>query len=192
MFKKISFFFIMLLSVAVGQVNGQTKTHWEVNSEGTGSLSLKITGKLYIDGEYIENENIEIGVFDQDGICRGAKLPAFRGNTQEWIYQIQVKGYEGLNYTFRLFDHETENELDYVYSGETIYYESNGSIGALSDPYSISFSTPVTEFTSPVDTEVILQESGKWFSIDGTQLFEAPLERGAYIRDGKKYIIIED
>jgi hypothetical protein len=79
-----------------------------------------------------------------------------------------------------------------VYSGETIYYESNGSIGALSDPYSISFSTPVTEFTSPVDTEVILQESGKWFSIDGTQLFEAPLERGAYIRDGKKYIIIED
>lgn len=45
-------------------------------------------------------------------------------------------------------------------------------------------SAPSVEMVSPVQVE--------WYSIDGTQLFEAPSERGVYFRDGRKYIIIEN
>jgi len=43
---------------------------------------------------------------------------------------------------------------------------------------------PSVDMESPVQVE--------WYSIDGTRLFEVPSERGVYIRDGKKYIIIEN
>ena len=45
-------------------------------------------------------------------------------------------------------------------------------------------SAPSVEMVSPVQVE--------WYSIDGTQLFEAPTEKGVYFRDGRKYIIIEN
>ena len=112
-----------------------------------------MTGVLYIDHVMCDNpEQLEIGVFDQDEICRGAKLPKFNNNLQMWIYQITIKGNEGFEYHFKLWDHATETELVYVDDfGEVITWGSGKRYGSLANPYEINFTDP----NGPVEPEII-------------------------------------
>ena len=129
--------------------------HYQINSQGMGSQYTKLNGVLVIDGVEQANPNLEIGVFDQDGICRGAKKPTKRQATGQYIYLLQIRGNEGFTYTFRVWDHETQTELDLVdnvvdENGDPIAYQGNytyqynGANTSMTNPYPLNFSSPST------------------------------------------------
>ena len=124
--------------------------HWTVNNQGCAELKTFITGVLTIDGVEVYNGegmqdagggNLEIGVFDQDGICRGAKKPLWRSNSSRWIYLIQLYGNEGMYYpTFKVYDHDTDTELNLVLNiGEIIVWSPAFRYGSVNNPYPINF-----------------------------------------------------
>ena len=103
------------------------------------------------------NGNYEIGVFDQDGVCRGAKLPVYRQQSGQYIYLLQIRGNSGYTYTFKVYDHATETELDLVDNfGEVIAYQTNytyqwnGSNSSPTNPYHLNFSAPAQTFTKDI------------------------------------------
>ena len=123
-----------------GTVSGHAYTpHFKVFAEGCSGLNTTMSGVLTVNGLEQRNGALEIGVFDQYGICRAAKLPMYRSKTDQWIYQLQIKGMEGAEYTFRVFDHESGRELDLVPDMETVVYNTNTPYGSLDDPYLFAF-----------------------------------------------------
>ena len=128
-------------------------THWTMVTSGCAGTNCFVNCCLYINGELVGDENLEIGVFDQDGICRGAKLPVYVSRYDWWYYGITCKGYEGCEYTFRVWDHSTDTErtdltLDIE---ETIVYQSLHKYGSAMDPYHLNFAMEVTGYTLDVD-----------------------------------------
>ena len=124
--------------------------HWTVNNQGCAEPRTYITGVLTIDGVEVYNGegmqdagggNLEIGVFDQDGICRGAKKPLWRSRSSQWIYSIQLYGNEGMYYpTFKVYDHDTDTELNLVLNiGEIIVWSPTFRYGSVNNPYPINF-----------------------------------------------------
>ena len=123
-----------------GTVSGHVHDpHYKVVSQGCTGLNTTLTGVLTVNGLEQRNGALEIGVFDQYGICRAAKLPVYRSKTDQWIYQLQIKGMEGAEYTFRVFDHESGRELDLVPDMEKVVYNTNTPYGSLDDPYLFAF-----------------------------------------------------
>ena len=102
--------------------------HYSVVTQGCSSDRMTMYGVVYIDNVEQKEPNYEIGVFDQDGICRGAKLPTYRAQTDQYLYMIQICGDEGFVYPpFKIYDHETETELEYILDiEEEIVWTANG------------------------------------------------------------------
>ena len=135
--------------------------HYQIDNTGTEAMQTTITGVFMLDGEEIYNGEgmedeggglIEIGVFDQDGICRGAKLPTWRIKSNQWYYQLKLRGYTGCTYpTFKVYDHATETELEYVLDiDETFVWTANGKYGSISNMYPINFTAPgITKDIAP-------------------------------------------
>ena len=131
--------------------------HYQINNQGMGSQYTKLNGVLVIDGVEQANPNLEIGVFDQDGICRGAKKPTKRQATGQYIYLLQIRGNDGFTYTFRVWDHATGTELDLVdnvvdedgnqitYQGNYTY-QYNGANTSMTNPLPLNFATPSAGF----------------------------------------------
>ena len=140
--KKVLVFILACLSSSMMLAQ---ELHYTAISQGTAGTRTYMTGMLYIDHVlYYDGvqtpQNLEIGVFDQDGVCRGAKLPTYRANKDQWIYQITIYGDEGFEYTFEIYDHATGQVTDYVEDfGETITWGSGKKYGSLSNPYEINF-----------------------------------------------------
>ena len=116
--------------------------------EGTQTV---LTGHFTINGvdpyegnsEYGETPNlgyIEIGVFDQYGECRAAKRGKWRAKNNTWIYQLQIAGGAGYEYTFKAYDHNLGQELDLVYAGEPVTF-SGTPYGGLNNLFAINFAT---------------------------------------------------
>ena len=144
-------------------------------------MYTKLNGVLVIDGEEQYNGNLEIGAFDQDGVCRGAKLPVYRSQTGRWIYLLQLRGVESYTtYTFKVYDHENEVELDLtsavvddngnpiIYQGNYTY-QHNGSNTNANNPISLDFTSngsAAETFTKPIIGYVnSSEESDHWYLI---------------------------
>ena len=109
-------------------------------------MFTKIIGVLTIDGEEQFNGWLEIGAFDENDICRGAKNPVYRSKTGQWIYSLQIRAVDGATIHFKVYDHENNCELDLVDDlGEVITYQGNytyqwnGANSGTSNPYHINF-----------------------------------------------------
>ena len=123
-------------------------------------FATKLNCIMYIDGVLQgDNEgfgdNMEIVAFDQNGLCRGAKRPLWNRVINAWYYQMQLWGFEGLCYTFMVYDNETGEmlpiEFENVEFGQEIYaptfcWQGNIVIGnGTSTPAHINFTSPVQE-----------------------------------------------
>ena len=115
--------------------------HWTMNTQGCAGTNMWIYAQLYFDGELVEDPSqIEIGVFDQDGVCRGAKLPNYIPAQDRYLYIITVKGNTvptTFTYTFRLWDHSIGEEgAELMYTPdpqEPVYYEGMKKWGSTSE-----------------------------------------------------------
>ena len=155
--------------------------HYQINQIGCDADYTKITGVLTIDGVEVYNGegmqeagggNLEIGVFDQNGVCRGAKFPTWRSKSNQWIYQLQIRGTAGFVYHFKVYDHATETELDLVDDfGEEITYQGNytypwnGSTSGLNNLYHLNFTYPITKDIIGVDESNWANQNGGYYLI---------------------------
>lgn len=146
--KLLVFLTICFSSLALFAANPDL--HYVINETGVQGTYTTITGVLTIDGVEAYNGPtgetsggglLEIGVFDQDGECRAAKFPSWRAKSNQWIYQLQIRGNNGFTYpTFKIYDHNTETEWNYVIDfSETITWTSGGKYGSLNAPFAINF-----------------------------------------------------
>ena len=174
--KKVLAFLIVCLSSTMMFAQ---ETHWTqiTTGEGVAGTNTSMTGMLYIDhvlyydqAQGITPEFLEIGVFDQDGVCRAAKLPAYRANKDQWIYQMIIKGGEGFSYTFKVYDHQSEQELDLVEDfGEVITWGSGKKYGSTANPYEINFHDP--NASTGIDKEITCYMGAK----DNYYLISSPV-----------------
>ena len=127
--------------------------HYVIDELGVQGTHTVVTGVFALDNVEIYNgegmhdaggANIEIGVFDQNGVCRGAKKPTWRSKSNQWIYQLKLRGDVGFTYpTFKVYDHATGTEYDYVLDIDVVIsWSSGGQYGSTTAPFIINFTEP--------------------------------------------------
>ena len=128
----------------------QAPTHWTPVT--IGDFNMTCTSILVIDEVEQQNLQLEIGVFDQNDVCRGAILPKIKNSTGRYIYYLTIYGEAGYTYTCKVFDHETGQErvLNFVSNqNDPIVFDANHRYGSPSNPYNINF-TSASTFTKNI------------------------------------------
>ena len=169
--------------------------YYQYDWTGCGGMNTKITGVLTIDGVEVYNgvgmENagggqLEIGVFDQDEICRGRTLPLWRSKSNQWVYQMQFRGVQGYTvYHFKVYDHATETELDLVDDfGEEITYQGNytyqwnGANSGLNNLYHLNFTNPNQPAGLTLEIEPYSGENDHYYLIASPYAVKAEAVQG--------------
>ena len=142
--------------VARFEPNENITMHW-VPSVDQYEDYMMVTGVVQIDGVEQATTTLELAAFCGDE-CRGAALASYFPPTDRYVYQLAVYGVSGNTFTFKLFDHEQQEELQLV-SPEAVSYQENG-YGRLADPYVLNFISWVT-----VDATVTPAQAG---TVEGT------------------------
>ena len=159
---------LVFLMACLASTTMFAQLHYQINSQGCGPMNTKLAVILVIDGVPQVNPNLEIGVFDQDGICRGAKKPVLRPATGQYIFTLQMKGIEGYTYytDFKVWDHDNEVELDIEYIGPTdeYYYQGNYTYSTMANPIDLPFQSPSTGITKDI-TGFGENLQGNWYLI---------------------------
>lgn len=155
--KRLSLFILAVLSSTM--MFGQT-LHYQADYSGCNNLYTKITGVFAVNGEQIYNgagmegqggQNIEIGVFDQNEVCRFTRVPQWRAKSSQYIYQMSIRGTEGMVYHFKVYDHNTNMETDLVDDfGQVIEYVPNAQIGSTSNPFILNFTHTSSGYTKHI------------------------------------------
>ena len=127
---------LLVVMLCLGMLSAQT-THWGPDQNFQNNMT--VLGVVLVDGTQLQNQNVELGAFC-GAECRGAVLPSEAGG--DYLYVLTVGGdNNGDEITFRLWNHETNSELDYSCS-TTVSYAIDGWLGVPPDPYfEISFSS---------------------------------------------------
>lgn len=128
----------------------QAPTHWTPVT--IGDFNMTCTSILVIDEVEQQNLQLEIGVFDQNNVCRGAILPKIKNSTGKYIYYLTIYGEADYTYTCKVFDHETGQErvLNFVPNqNDPIVFDANHRYGSPSNPYNINF-TSASTFTKNI------------------------------------------
>ena len=119
--------------------------HYTVNTSGCAGTNTTMTCFLYIDHVVQDDiDGFEIGVFDIDeGLCRGRALSKTNAAIEHPFFQITIKGNEGFSYTFKIYNHNTEEELTLVPDlNEEITWGSGKKYGTIVTPYELNFTDP--------------------------------------------------
>ena len=114
--------------------------HW--TPIGGTQYNMTMSGIILIDGVEQMGTNLEVGAFCGDE-CRGSMLPEFFPPSQQYVVSLTVASNQvsGEEITFRLYDHNAQQELNLVSVNNTTFV-SNAIIGTLGDWYEFSFITP--------------------------------------------------
>ena len=144
----IAITFLAFVNNALAQNPKIPGTHWTFDNHTMYDAIL--TGELFINGESMKNavgaEYLEIGAFCGD-VCYGSylpddvQLPFYSG----YAYQMQIysDNASGEEITFRIYDHQTETELDVV-CNSPIVFSPNAVYGDLMNPFQLDFTLNVT------------------------------------------------
>ena len=167
--KVLAFLFICLSSTVMF-----AQAHWTplVAPEYDGDY-MAINASIFINDVEQFDDNLELAVFvdlgnGELGECRAVRYPARVLPNGVYYYSLTVKGQENELYTFRLYDHGLDQELDYEVVFPADYpqldYQHGESIGALRNPWHACFVSGATE---PITKEIIgyEQENGGWYLI---------------------------
>ena len=115
--------------------------HW-TSITGT-QYNLTMSGVIYIDGVAQTSTALEIGAFCSDE-CRGSAHAQFFPLTGEYVVSLTVVSNQlnGETITFRLYDHDTQQEFP-SYCINSITFVANNNIGGMGDWYPFAFNNAV-------------------------------------------------
>ena len=119
--------------------------HYPLNTSGCAGSNTTMTCFLYIDHVVQDDiDGFEIGVFDiAEGLCRGRALSNTNPAIEHPFFQITIKGNEGFSYTFKIYNHNTEEELTLVPDlNEEITWGAGKKYGTIVTPYELNFTDP--------------------------------------------------
>jgi uncharacterized ubiquitin-like protein YukD len=117
-----------------------TNNHWTFDDSGY-SDNMTLTGIIQIDGVEQRSELLEIGAFCGDE-CRGSQRATYFAPTDRYIIQMVVFGESNDVISFRLYDHQQQQEL-LLSPPADVTFNTNG-YGSLSNPYVLNFTSTVT------------------------------------------------
>lgn len=126
--------------------------YWNPNT-GAYPTNMSVIAVVQLSGEEQSTVNIELGAFyvstdELNGELRGSKrlahIQTVDGSIDRYIAHITVYGNHGDSITFRLYDHELEQVLDYV-TENNISYIGDGTLGDVVEPHVINFAKSITD-----------------------------------------------
>ena len=144
----------MLCMAFMQALIGQT-THW---TPVTGiQNNMTMSAVLYINGEEQSLDSVEIGAFCGEE-CRSTALPYEIAGQQ--VYFLTIRGTSNEVITFRLYDHQSEAELDYV-CDTTYTFVVDDVVGDYPNWFPIPFTNPAP---AVVEQTIALSAGWNWFS----------------------------
>ena len=141
--------------------------HWIPNTIPYES-NMTLTGVIQINGQEQYNPMLEVGVFCEEE-CRGSGVSTYFDPMQRYVVQILIYGESGDNFTFRLYDHELNEELE-LYPTQAVTFTPDGC-GSLASPHVLNFTeeaTTVHSITATVNVEGYGTISGTGTYLNGT------------------------
>ena len=152
--------------------------HWTVNvNQFSGDMT--VIGVIQINGVEQENLALEIGAFCGSE-CRGRQMLTYYPQIDRYQVLLMLYGEDGDVFSFRLYNHENEEEL-LLGSENEITFETNASLGLPLNPYVFNFISMQT---------TALNSGWSWYStyieqnnINGLEMLENSLgEAGLMIQ----------
>ncbi len=143
--KRIKLALLMLFVVVFGSAKAQNE-HWTWNSHAYPNNSTFV-GIITIEGVEQRSEQLEIGAFYNDE-CRGSIICLYNANKDRYYACLTVNGEAGMEMTFRLWNHATDEELN-VTPLITYTFQPNDFFGTTSNPFVFPFTL---NFGGPVYT----------------------------------------
>ena len=113
---------------------------------------MALTCVVQIDGVEQETTQIEVGAFCGDQ-CRGSKMIVFWNPIPElmrYVVYHEIYGQTGESISFRLYDHNTNQELDLIAPDPIVWTNATTSYNEM-NPYVLNFTTPTTTNTGSGD-----------------------------------------
>ena len=145
--------------------------HW-VPEDGEFEDNMTFTCVVLIDGVEQQSTKLELGAFCNEQ-CRGSQCASYFEPSQRYLYQMTIFGETGDPISFRLYDHELQQELELT-PPASVAMAANG-YGTLSNPY-------ILNFKAAVDHVQPLASGWNWWStyvelsdIDGLEQLENSL-----------------
>ena len=103
--------------------------------------TMDMIGVIEICGVEQRSDSLEVGAFYGD-IVRGSQLPVYIESLDRYIVLMTLYGNDGEELTFKLFDHRTGVELQYI-AGQTLTFMHNTCAGDISNPFVLNFAPAV-------------------------------------------------
>ena len=124
---------------------GSITNHW--SPVQTFENTMDGIGVVLVDGVEQQSAYLELGIFCGEE-CRGSILPEEENG--QWLYYFSMGGVEDETFTFRLYDHVLQQELELV-CGNEVPFEINGFLGDWNEPYEIRFynNIPISVTVNP-------------------------------------------
>lgn len=129
---------LMLFGTTTAFAQFPYEPHYPIIVYGDGNGTM--FGQLYIDGDIVTTYNWEIGAYDENTQEYTASgKPLYRPNLSPYpVYSFTYAGNNGDILTLKLYNHETQQEVDYVCE-LVINYQMNMAFGSPDDLYHINF-----------------------------------------------------
>ena len=154
--KKVLVFLLAILSSTVLFAQSESGEHFSpIVPDEYGGINMMINAVIVIDGVEQANTNLELAAFDtESGECRGTKFPPRTLPNGRIYYAVSVKGVDGESYTYKLYDHANEQELDYEVTFPENYpqvsFGPNDTYGNLRAPWEAHFISSSNGFTKDI------------------------------------------
>lgn len=125
--------------------------------------NVSVCAFLKIDGEIIDNPALEIGGFCVD-TCRMHSFPMYASflTPPHYVYMPNLNGFNGDVIYFKVYNHETEEEMDLECLTTIVYDQSVSSYGTIFEPMSIEFQTPVAGIVFTGATNSNWNDASNW------------------------------
>lgn len=132
----------------VANFDVENNHHWTPNITPYPN-NMMLTAIIQIDGEEQYSDALEVGAFCDD-VARGSQIAQLVSSTGRYVVYMTIYGDNGDEITFKLYDHDAEEELD-LECITTMTLVQDQIIGSTSNPYALNFisSLFVTAIASP-------------------------------------------
>ncbi len=150
---KKNLLFLLISLLYFGTVHAQNN-HFTPDGV-VGTYRLNVMGEVLIDGEAQTSEDIEVGLFFDEGEGEVCKATAHIEPYFDYyrVFLICSHDTENATVTFKLYNHATEEELDNCeYTFNTIAESS--TMGNFTDPIALNFVTATEPQTYQIDLSV--------------------------------------
>ena len=159
------------------------KYHWDVDIHAYAD-NMTVTGVIEIEGVEQANNSLEIGAFCGEE-CRGRERAEYIEELDRYLLFFTIYGEDNDELSFRLYNHETDEELDLV-CANTLTFLANGIVGTPYEPYVFAFAEPETDITQTSN----LNSGWNWWStyielegLNGIEMLEQSLgDNGVMIK----------